>query len=104
MQFSVWSIGVSESHSKEFFVRETLGLKTCYSPRSEYQEEFHLDQHSVQKHLEQFEFTHHEELDTSQPPPVILTSAAHLTLALLLLSKQDGGNQQSDSTADAASC
>lgn len=105
LQFSVWSIGVCESHSKEFFVRETLGLKTCYSPRSEYQEyskEYHIDQHSVQKHLEKFEFTQEEELDKTQPPPVTLTSAAHLTLTLLLLAKEDGGSQQSESPAAAA--
>jgi len=62
LHFSVWSIGVSESHSTAFFLRHTKDLNTCYSPRLDqaytleqtqdtYTENKHLFSHNVQEQL-----------------------------------------------------
>lgn len=50
LHFSVWSIGVCESHSAEYFLRHTKELNTCYSPRLD--QEFLLEQERQESHLE----------------------------------------------------
>lgn len=39
LHFSVFSIGVCESHSRDFFLRHNSDLNTCYSPRSQIEPE-----------------------------------------------------------------
>ncbi len=105
-QFSVWSIGVSEAHARDFFVRQQNSLKSCSidnsnTDHSEVRKELHCEQH-----LELFRKYVQENHPVIQDPPIndkatatfAETSAQKLTLFSLILS-----NNKNSDTPSAAS-
>jgi hypothetical protein len=54
LHFSVYSIGVSEAHSRDFFLRELNSIKGGYSPRLEVTRAF-VEAHSQHQQLEQLD-------------------------------------------------
>lgn len=99
LQFSVWSIGVSEAHSRDFFLRQQNSLKSCsVSRQTEIRKEIHCDQHLFRKFVQEKQPLAQAPVNEKVTSSFATTSAEKLTLFLVVITN----NSETSNEAAAA--